>query len=138
MHVASGHQQCPKEIEMLLAFLAASALIQAPSVSPLEMRRAPTTYTSDRSLIELQACITRYWAQAGTVTPIPLTDGVTLDFYTKGMFGPGKAKLSFVLKDLGSQRLLGVDYRHPLSAKSARRALDPAVKICSPESLISG
>jgi hypothetical protein len=121
---------------MLFAIVLASAFTQTPDLAQTEMRHAPSAYTSTRSLLELQTCMTRYWAQAGTVTPIPLADGATLDFYTKGMFGPGKARLSFVIRDLGQLRLLGVDYRHPLSAKGAGRALTPAVKVCSPESVV--
>lgn len=116
---------------MLIIALLGHLTSQEPSD---RMRNSPVSYVTSRKLIDLQMCVTRDWSQAGTVTPIPLENGVTLDFYTKGILaGPGKSRLSFTIRERADQRLIGVDYRHPMSGKNAAKALAWVVKKCAPE-----
>lgn len=115
---------------LMAASLASFAAISA-SAAEEGPRPAGLTISSQQPLSDLQRCVTRKMASAGRVTPVPIDDGVALDFQSPGLFGPGKARMTFNLVDRQTHRELTATYRHPLSAKLVTNLLKDAAKHCA-------
>lgn len=94
-------------------------------------RSADLVISSPQSQADLQACVTRLLARSGRVTPVPIPDGVALDFQTPGLFGPGRSRMSFEVADKKTHRELTATYRHPISGKLVRGLLRDAEKRCA-------
>lgn len=96
------------------------------------MRTTDIDIQSSQSLVDLQSCSMRILAAHGRVTPIPVENGVSIDFQMPGLglTGPGEAKLAFVVTDVQGARHITATYRHPLSAKTATGMLRDTAKRC--------
>lgn len=68
----------------------------------------------------------------GRVTPIPMTDGVALDFQLNGgpFTGAGKPIASLEIHEGQSERKITIAYRNPWSMKSAYNWLRDTGKRC--------
>jgi hypothetical protein len=102
-------------------------------------RPTGATIVTKQPLIDLQSCITRHFARSGTVTPIPLPDGVALDYSMRAsLFAPpGKATLTFEIHEQGEQRLITAGYRHPWPRKAAIRGMKEAQKSCVADGVLT-
>lgn len=120
----------------LLAGMALLAALPAYAQDHDAPRKTGVDISTQQSLTDLQACLTRYYLKHGRVTPIPTQNGIALDFQFKSMAllaGPGKAPLTLTISELGGRRSISVEYRHPLSAKGALNLMKSGAKRCFPQ-----
>lgn len=108
------------------------ALIAAQAMEP--PRQTDFHVASNQSLSDLQACAMRELARYGRVLPVPLDNGVALDFQITGalLAGGGKSLTTFEIRDGGDTRDITVGYRHPFSIRSAYNMLRDLAGRCFP------
>lgn len=113
-----------------------TALTIATSANAETIDRRPTGFhlTSNLPLEEIQACVTRFYARRGRVTPVPLPDGIALDYQVTGPLSASNA-LTIELHRLNGAVDLTPTYQHPWSAKQAIWELNHVGETCFPQSL---
>ncbi len=114
-----------------LAAIPLFCLAAAAPADPDAMRPSGAELTSALSLSDIQSCVTRFWARSGSAVAVPGDAGVAIDFHPQMAFAaPGKQLMTARITDDGTMRHLTVDYRHPMSAKTAKRALSEMGERC--------
>lgn len=110
-----------------------AALLAAQPIA--ETRQSELWLSSPQSLIDLQTCVTREWVRMGRVTPIPMADGVMLDYQLAGigLGGPGKPIATLEIHEAHAERKITIAYRHPWSVKNAYNWLRDTGKRCFPD-----
>lgn len=130
----------PKIVIIVFGLLFATQHKEARAQSNFDDPR-PTSIdiVTERSLIDLQTCITRHFYRAFAVTALPLVDGVALDIGDAGnLLGlKGKTLLTIDIHDREDGRHISARYRHPSSEAATRRRLSAAGRICFPEALVA-
>ncbi|API58893.1 hypothetical protein BSL82_05850 [Tardibacter chloracetimidivorans] len=105
-------------------------LILAAVVFPAD--RSYVAATSAAPLTEIQACVTETWAKRGTATPVPIADGVKINWYMRIMFAaPGDPIMSMEIHE-GEQRQL-VLYGHGTWRGNVKGIWRDTAKRCFPE-----
>ena len=112
------------------------ALLAASSAHGETIDRRPTDFhlTSKLPLDQIQACVARFYAKRGRVTPVPLPDGIALDYQVTGPFSASNA-LTVEIRHRDGVVDLTTTYQHPWSAKQAKWELRHVGQTCFPDAL---